>query len=684
MNTSTKTVSWLSAVLVVLAFAMPAQAQRTVTLTLNMATVADTIKADSFIEVRGQADHGTNLLNDQIIDWSDASTLEPTNIGGDYWRVQFQIADTTGLTFKFYSQQAEDAGLNGWEADPNPRIEPGTGDVDLGVHYFEAQSEWKGASGDRGEYDWRPFESKQDSVGVWFRVYMRGPEGQNDGYDRTNADHHAAVTGGSIFEGSPMDWGNSQVGLTRETSNDGVAGFDLFSGVMYYPTSAIGSTQEYKYVLRDAAGIVGWEEGELVGNRSFTVPAADTTIQWVHYGNTAPTTIVPVAQNVIFAVNLDAYEEIGVFRVASGDTLEVRGSFNDWGCSNPTLCVMDRVPGTNEYEGFYGFNLRPETEVAYKYFLNFNDETFQQTYGFAPPAGWEEGHATGVNRTFKYSGTGFDQDLGVQFFNDITSANVIPAGESITINYQVDMSAALTHDARPFAPAAGDSVFIVVEDPMWKLTQEISNPALSSVYNDPRAERPFMRGVMTDADGDNIYNGFIVVNGPTYSALTYRFAYGQGADTFTEPGSGLGNNPGRNRTEYIDKVGGSWPNVYTTTNGVFQVAGGPLPFETNPAFSGVDVEEVGSELPSRVTLEQNYPNPFNPLTTFEYSIDAAQHVKLAVYDVLGRQISTLVDGVQSPSTYRVNFDANFLPSGTYFYRLETEGAILTRQMVLIK
>jgi len=681
MNMSTKFLGWLGAALMVSVVVLPAQAQRTVTLTLNMATVADTISADDFIEVRGIADHGTNLMDGNIIDWNDSSTLEPVNIGGDYWQVQFQIADTTGLTFKFYSQQMEDNGLNGWEADPNPRIEPGTGDVDLGVHYFEAQSEWKGVSGDRGEYDWQPFESKQDSVAVWYRVYMNGPEGQNDGYDRTNENHHAAVTGASIYEGSPMNWGDSQQALTRESSSTGTAGFDTFSGVVYYPTSAIGTVQEYKFVLKDGASIAGWEEGALSGNRTFTVPAQDTTIAWVHYGNTPPSAVQPVAQNVIFTVNLDAFEEMGIFRVAAGDTLEVRGSFNDWGCSNPTLCLMDRIPGTNEYEGYYGFSLRPETNVAYKYFLNFNDDSFQAEYGQAPPSGWEEGHLTGINRFFDYSGTGFDQDLGVQYFNDVTSDNVIPAGTSITVNYSVDMSPALTNDARPFDPAGGDSVFISIEDPIWAFTQIKANPDFAALLDDATADRPSIVGVMKDDDGDNVYTGSVTITGPTYSNLTFKYKYGQSGDILAETGQDT-NAAGRNRTEYIDPVSGSWPAAYDVTPAVFNLAGA-LPYEENPAFS-TDVEDIGYELPQQIALEQNYPNPFNPLTTFEYSINSAQHVRLAVYDLLGRQVALLVNDVQAASTYRVNFDASYLSSGTYFYRLETPNTSLSRKMVLLK
>ncbi|MBT8399107.1 MAG: hypothetical protein KJO98_01415, partial [Rhodothermia bacterium] len=194
MLRSTTSWGWLGAALIVLFAAMPAQAQRQVTLTLNMATSGDTTRTDSFIEVRGAVNGVAPVtINDQgdVIDWSDASTLEPVNVGGDYWQLQFELPDTTDLTFKFYSQQSQDVLGEGWEADPNPVIPAGVADTTLPIHFYESNREYRGVTGDRGDYDWRPYESKDDSVAVWYRVYLNTPEGLLDGYDNSNPNHHA-------------------------------------------------------------------------------------------------------------------------------------------------------------------------------------------------------------------------------------------------------------------------------------------------------------------------------------------------------------------------------------------------------------------------------------------------------------------------------------------------------------
>ncbi len=90
------------------------------------------------------------------------------------------------------------------------------------------------------------------------------------------------------------------------------------------------------------------------------------------------------------------------------------------------------------------------------------------------------------------------------------------------------------------------------------------------------------------------------------------------------------------------------------------------------------------ELPVSVELSGNYPNPFNPETTIEYALPKAMAVRLAVYDLLGREVDLLVDGVRQAATYRVRFDASGLPGGMYLYRLEISGQVLTRRMILLK
>ena len=86
----------------------------------------------------------------------------------------------------------------------------------------------------------------------------------------------------------------------------------------------------------------------------------------------------------------------------------------------------------------------------------------------------------------------------------------------------------------------------------------------------------------------------------------------------------------------------------------------------------------------RFLLSQNFPNPFNPTTTIEYHVASPSPVEINVYDVLGEEVSTLVEGQSNPGTYRVRFDAAGLASGVYFYRLKAEELIETRRMVVIK
>jgi len=90
------------------------------------------------------------------------------------------------------------------------------------------------------------------------------------------------------------------------------------------------------------------------------------------------------------------------------------------------------------------------------------------------------------------------------------------------------------------------------------------------------------------------------------------------------------------------------------------------------------------EVPQAIALLNNYPNPFNPSTTIGYELPRAMHVRLVVYDVLGREITRLVDEVRPAGTHNVRFSAAALPSGVYFYRLQAGGMTRTRSMVLAK
>jgi hypothetical protein len=90
-----------------------------------------------------------------------------------------------------------------------------------------------------------------------------------------------------------------------------------------------------------------------------------------------------------------------------------------------------------------------------------------------------------------------------------------------------------------------------------------------------------------------------------------------------------------------------------------------------------------NEIPKAFVLHQNFPNPFNPLTNIQFSIPINSHVRIAVYDVLGREIAVLTDKRYSAGIHTTTFDASQLPSGIYLYRLETKEFTQVRRMILL-
>jgi hypothetical protein len=89
-------------------------------------------------------------------------------------------------------------------------------------------------------------------------------------------------------------------------------------------------------------------------------------------------------------------------------------------------------------------------------------------------------------------------------------------------------------------------------------------------------------------------------------------------------------------------------------------------------------------LPREFSLGQNQPNPFNPLTEIVFSLPRPAYARLAVYDVSGALVATLVDGALPAGEHGARWDARDRPSGVYFYRLQADGQTQTRKMILVK
>jgi hypothetical protein len=93
---------------------------------------------------------------------------------------------------------------------------------------------------------------------------------------------------------------------------------------------------------------------------------------------------------------------------------------------------------------------------------------------------------------------------------------------------------------------------------------------------------------------------------------------------------------------------------------------------------------VSNEKPLTYALEQNYPNPFNPATIIKYQLPQAGHALIKLYDVLGREVKTLLDGEKEAGYYSITVDASQLASGVYFYQLRSGSFVQTKKLLLLR
>jgi photosystem II stability/assembly factor-like uncharacterized protein len=124
---------------------------------------------------------------------------------------------------------------------------------------------------------------------------------------------------------------------------------------------------------------------------------------------------------------------------------------------------------------------------------------------------------------------------------------------------------------------------------------------------------------------------------------------------------------------YVQSLAGTGSTLYAGTNSIGVYRNGGI-----VSINGVP------EIASKFSLGQNYPNPFNPVTNIKFTLPKQAYVKLTVYDIMGREVVVLADGIVNEGNHSVHFDASNLVSGVYFYKLTAIGYEEVRKMILIK
>lgn len=646
--------------------------------TVNTSTIRDTVRTTDLVQIRGVVNNAeqTDYFG-QVFNWGSGS-VALTNVGGDYWSRTLKLAPGDVLKYKIYTGKpgpdgtgTVDHSTGGWEsvADQFYTVPAdASGDITLPVIYYNRVNPIA--------------HSKVDTIAVRFRVNVGAAFAINDVND-------LSIVG--VRGGAPLDWGVTGPVLTREPLVEGNRNV-FYSGVKYLPVSAAGTNFQYKFVIQNGTTVL-WDSDP---NRPGRVGQSDTTLYFSFFQNRRPPSRPVVNASLQFAVSVGVLEELALFNRALGDRVFVPGGFNGWNTS-PT------GTGAASYSETFdawtrAFNITEEVgaTVAYKYFVRWDQSRFESASpnyiaNLAAGAGWEEpGITGGGNRIYTYTAD-LEQNViddavdGLAYFNGVPPYGVIRetrgAFNTMPVTFRVDMTAALTHTT-PFNPTT-DSLFLAVQTPIWALTQGIPSNNDGFASGSATAHRILFKAVEGQP---NIYELVYQMRLPADNMIGFALAYRKADGTNVINGGGF--EAGRRYYRYItpydalDRANVLWPDAFTLQPISWKATN--LDFEAVPTYNnGVSVDR-SVDLATEYVLSQNYPNPFNPSTTISFNLPQSGNVTLTVYNVLGQQVATLVNGALSAGTHSVPFNASRLASGVYVYELRAGSFIQQKRMMLVK
>jgi len=650
-----------------------------VTFRVNTATVPDTlVPADSTIELRGSVSPLT---------WDNLTGCVLKNIpGGDYWTGTFQFQSGDTVHYKINTEGAWEQNTHnadGLPDDGNRSLILGTVDTTIDLQFFN-----NGASGVPQFF--HPWTTPADSFFiVYFRVNMGGIDSTTSPFNfRPNVDTVAVRGAGPA--GADLSWG-SNFWLTRESqaSNGGFSydATNFWSGACRFPKSQVhpGDTIQYKYLIGYT-----WGRDEFQGgapNRIFVVPQGykDTTLYYGYFNNMKPI-VRPNTDTVVvnYVVNMASAIQQRGFSI--GDTLQLQSGFFSTATIQDTKMMLRQGLSTK-----YVLTDTVVSSVGrtldYQYYLSKNGQSYREVYYNFDYAGnitseqeRRQVIVTSKNLTILDTVTSIGADRRQPVFQNQTFVS-----QDLTVRFEVDMRPAIytvkagktlvqRQGGQSVTPADVDSILA------WGVA--INGPATDTT-NGWAAWGPSLIVDTTRLMYDDGTHGDLIAGDTIFTRiLTYRagkdiigqeFKYGIfGSDNE----GGYGNN-------HIQNVDDSQPisTLFTQFGSIDPVFYNAWDYDNDRVASGVSNVKV---LPTKYALGQNYPNPFNPSTRIQYDLPKNSVVTLKVYNLLGQEVATLVNGKETAGTHIAVFDASKFTTGVYFYRITADNFTSTKKMILVK
>jgi len=196
-------------------------------------------------------------------------------------------------------------------------------------------------------------------------------------------------------------------------------------------------------------------------------------------------------------------------------------------------------------------------------------------------------------------------------------------------------------------------------------------------YNGPGNNYDYANSIAVDGSGNVYVTGYSFGSGTSDDYCTIKYN-SSGVQQWVARYNGPGNGSDGAYSIALDGSGNVYVTGRSTGNGT------NWDYCTIKYSQGVGIKKISTEIPSLFSLSQNYPNPFNPNTKIKFDLPKNVNVKLTLYDMLGREIETLVNEQLNAGSYEVNWDGTKYTSGVYYYRLNAGEFVETKKMILMK
>lgn len=676
-------------VVFILIFAVTAYTQSvSVTFNINASTVNDFRWADStaVVQVRGGI-WRNEAHNQDVLSWNAASE-EFTNIGGDYWSATVVFPDSfvgdrvdwkVGATLTNLDQTTSDF----WEDHSNREFILPDQDTTLGLAYVSADA---------------PPYTPSDSVDLYFRVNMS----ENTDFDQESGTPILSIVGHFPGpDGADNIWSPGTYPLEREGESDfwsfhlklAQGYIDTVENIKFddtWPESARGM-----HMYRFALG-TDWNNTENLGgkywpgneNRIIYLKntSTDTTIAW-KWWNDSPALGFTGEDTVDISFTANLSKAIENYGFTPGDTVVVRMGYENSAATIYETKPMEKVGFGNTYGVDTTIVAEIGTELFYSYYMiKYGEEQKETFYDFTSPVTGPSAERRRVEITSSdieivddqtdiaslrrqplFPNNSLTQDsTTVVFTCDLRPAYYqVKAGstlDDIQAGYDItpdDLDNIMTWGVRINGPATGDWA-------AWGINLEEDEDR--TMYDD---------GTHGDeVAGDSIYS--ITIGYPAGTTKGREFKFGvRGGDNE----GGYGNNHHENIDD-SDEI------IYVRSQfGSID----PLFYDAwdYPNQRPTVLEKLETEIPNTFALNQNYPNPFNPVTNITFQLPKSTDVNLVIYNILGQKIKRLVSKKLQAGTYSykwngLNEHGIRVPSGVYFYRIDTKDNIDIKKMVLVK